>query len=107
MSHTLFPHPGIIIHIIIEWLHHSLDSPCNEYLIGQLLLVMRVAVIGGGPPGLVTLNYPTQASMILSCEPVEVRLFEYQAQIGGILAARSYEDTEVTGWESLCHWPNC
>lgn len=58
---------------------------------------MRVAVIGGGPSGLVTLKYLTQASMTLHCEPVEVYLFEYQAQVGGTFAARSYEDAEVSG----------
>lgn len=58
---------------------------------------MRVAVIGGGPSGLVTLKYLKQASMALSCEPVEAYLFEYQGQVGGTFAARSYEDDEVSG----------
>jgi hypothetical protein len=57
---------------------------------------MRVAVIGGGPSGLVTLKYLIQASASISCEPVEAILFEYQTQVGGTFAARSYEDAEVS-----------
>lgn len=57
---------------------------------------MRVAVIGGGPSGIVTLKYLIQAHQVLQCEPVHARLFEFQPQIGGTFAARSYEDAEVS-----------
>lgn len=57
---------------------------------------MRVAVIGGGPSGVVTLKYLLLAHQLLSCEPVEARLFEYQDTIGGTFAARAYEDAEVS-----------
>ena len=56
---------------------------------------MRVAVIGGGPSGLVTLKYLIKAHLHLSCEPVDAQLFEYQPGIGGTFAFRSYEDAEV------------
>lgn len=57
---------------------------------------MKVAVIGGGPAGLVTLKYLLEAHQSLSCEPVEARLFEYHHQVGGTFAARTYEDAEVS-----------
>lgn len=56
---------------------------------------MKIAVIGGGPSGLVTLKYLTQAHEFLNCEPVEARLFDYQPQVGGTFSARVYEDAEV------------
>lgn len=56
---------------------------------------MKVAVIGGGPSGIVTLKYLVKAHETLACEPVEARLFEYQPHIGGTFADRSYEDAEV------------
>ncbi|KAK2685858.1 hypothetical protein QWA68_015036 [Fusarium oxysporum] len=62
---------------------------------------MRVAVIGGGPSGLVTLKYLIQASASISCEPVEAILFEYQTQVGGTFAARSYEDAELVSSKQL------
>uniref|UniRef100_A0A4E9EJC4 FAD/NAD(P)-binding domain-containing protein n=1 Tax=Gibberella zeae TaxID=5518 RepID=A0A4E9EJC4_GIBZA len=62
---------------------------------------MRVAVIGGGPSGLVTLKYLKQASMALSYEPMEAYLFEYQGQVGGTFAARSYEDAELVSSKQL------
>lgn len=56
---------------------------------------MRVAVIGAGPSGLVTLKYLTTAHKFLGCEPIEARLFESEAQVGGTFVARVYEDAEV------------
>lgn len=56
---------------------------------------MRVAVIGAGPSGLVTLKYLLQAHQSLGCHPVEAILFDYQPNIGGTFAARTYEDAEV------------
>ncbi|KAH8665114.1 hypothetical protein BGZ60DRAFT_489609 [Tricladium varicosporioides] len=55
---------------------------------------MKVAVIGGGPGGLVTLKYLTQAHKFLSTKPIEVRLFERGPEIGGTFRQRTYEDAE-------------
>lgn len=59
------------------------------------LAIMKVAVIGGGPSGLVTLKYLREAQQSLGCEPVEAVLFEYQKDVGGTFFARAYEDAEV------------
>ena len=56
---------------------------------------MRVAVIGGGPAGLVTLKYLLSAHEFLTVEPIEVRLFESKAEIGGTFRYRVYEEAEV------------
>lgn len=56
---------------------------------------MKVAIVGGGPSGLVTLKYLTQAHRFLDCDVVETRLFDYQPQVGGTFSARVYEDAEV------------
>ena len=56
---------------------------------------MKVAVIGAGPSGLVTLKYLSQAHHSLGCDQVDVRLFEYQSGIGGTFRTRAYEDAEV------------
>lgn len=56
---------------------------------------MKVAVIGGGPGGLVTLKYLIQAHEFLSTGPIEVRLFESGPEIGGTFRQRTYEDAEV------------
>ncbi|KAM4066310.1 DDE superfamily endonuclease [Hirsutella rhossiliensis] len=62
---------------------------------------MRVAVIGGGPSGIVTLKYLVAAHQSLQCEPIEVWLFEYQPQIGGAFAARVYEEAELVSSKQL------
>jgi dimethylaniline monooxygenase (N-oxide forming) len=57
---------------------------------------MRVAVIGGGPSGLVTLKYLTTAHEFFpDLEPIEAKLFEAQDSIGGTFKYRAYEDAEV------------
>jgi NADPH-dependent glutamate synthase beta subunit-like oxidoreductase len=56
---------------------------------------MRVAVIGAGPSGLVTLKYLKWAHRFLGVEPVEVKLFEKDDCVGGVFAHRVYEDAEV------------
>ena len=56
---------------------------------------MRVAVIGGGPSGLVTLKYLLTAHQFHSVEPIEARLFESKDLIGGTFRYRVYEDAEV------------
>jgi cation diffusion facilitator CzcD-associated flavoprotein CzcO len=57
---------------------------------------MKVAVIGGGPSGLVTLKYLIRAHLNLDCDPIEARLFELEDSIGGAFAHRTYEDAEVS-----------
>jgi cation diffusion facilitator CzcD-associated flavoprotein CzcO len=57
---------------------------------------MRVAVIGGGPSGLVTLKYLTKAHLSLNCDPIEAQLFESEDNIGGAFLHRAYEDAEVS-----------
>lgn len=57
---------------------------------------MKVAIIGGGPSGIVTLKYLVTAHQSLQCEPIEARLFECQPQIGGAFVARVYEDAEAS-----------
>ncbi|RYC77251.1 hypothetical protein BFJ63_vAg19875 [Fusarium oxysporum f. sp. narcissi] len=60
---------------------------------------MRVAVIGGGPSGLVTLKYLARAHLSLDCDAIEARLFELEDSIGGAFTHRAYEDAEVR----ICH----
>lgn len=58
---------------------------------------MRVAVIGGGPSGLATLKYLVTAHEFFpGMEPIEARLFEAEASVGGTFKHRSYEDAEVS-----------
>jgi dimethylaniline monooxygenase (N-oxide forming) len=59
-------------------------------------MVMRVAVIGGGPSGLVTLKYLITAHKCFGGEAIEARLFESEGSIGGTFKHRSYEDAEVS-----------
>lgn len=57
---------------------------------------MRVAVIGGGPSGLVTLKYLKTANEFLpGTEPIETRLFEANNDLGGAFKHRAYENAEV------------
>ncbi|KAF9070437.1 dimethylaniline monooxygenase [Rhodocollybia butyracea] len=62
---------------------------------------MKVAVIGAGPSGLVTLRYLLAASRQLGCEEVEARLFELQPHVGGTFAARVYEGAELVSSKQL------
>ena len=57
---------------------------------------MRVAVIGGGPSGLVTLKYLKTAHEFVPMEhPISVKLFEKEAEIGGAFKHQAYEGAEV------------
>jgi dimethylaniline monooxygenase (N-oxide forming) len=56
---------------------------------------MKVAVIGGGPSGLVTLKYLLEAHKFFPIAPIEVRLFESETSVGGTFKHRTYEDAEV------------
>jgi dimethylaniline monooxygenase (N-oxide forming) len=62
---------------------------------------MRVAVIGGGPSGLVTLKYLTQAVKYFPIKPIEVKLFETASKIGGIFFHHTYEDGELVSSKYL------
>ncbi len=57
---------------------------------------MRVAVVGAGPSGLVTLKYLVTAHKFLGTEPIEARLFESEGEVGGTFVARVYEDAEAS-----------
>ena len=56
---------------------------------------MRVAVIGGGAAGLVTLKHLLQAHRFFSTDFVEVWLFGKEASVDGTFRYRTYEDAEV------------
>ena len=60
---------------------------------------MRVAVIGAGPSGLVTLKYLRSAHEFFNVKSIEVMLFEADDKVGGTFAQRAYEDAEVWHWQ--------
>lgn len=63
---------------------------------------MRVAVIGAGPSGLVTLKFLRTAHQFLgSTDPIEVVLFEAEDSVGGTFAHRTYEDAELVSSKQL------
>ncbi|KAM3549322.1 hypothetical protein ARSEF4850_008922, partial [Beauveria asiatica] len=55
---------------------------------------MKVAVVGGGPAGLVTLKFLATAHLFFDIPPLDVRLLEAEDEIGGTFVARVYEDAE-------------
>ncbi|KAH8721245.1 Dimethylaniline monooxygenase [N-oxide-forming] 2 [Beauveria bassiana] len=64
---------------------------------------MKVAVVGGGPGGLVTLKFLATAHHFFDIPPLEVRLYEAEDEIGGTFVARVYEDAEFPPLlNSLC-----
>lgn len=65
--------------------------------------MLRVAVIGGGPAGLVTLKFLKTAHKYFGGEPVNVILFEADKEIGGTFVNKIYEDAEV----HLAHSASC
>jgi dimethylaniline monooxygenase (N-oxide forming) len=56
---------------------------------------MRVAVIGAGPSGLVTLKYLLDAQRSLGCDAVEAIAFDSEDDVGGTFSTRAYEAAEV------------
>ncbi|KAF4627260.1 hypothetical protein G7Y89_g10896 [Cudoniella acicularis] len=62
---------------------------------------MRVAVIGGGPSGLVTLKYLITAHNFHGGEPIEARLFESKESVAGTFRYRVYEDAELVSSKYL------
>ena len=78
--------------------HHIELNHCSWnqiYSVSLLSIIMRVAVIGAGPSGLVTLKYLLEAHRYFTTEPIDAQLFEAEAEIGGTFRQRSYEDAEV------------
>lgn len=62
---------------------------------------MRVAVMGGGPSGLVTLKYLVTAHEFFpGVQPIEVMLFEAEDSVGGTFKHRTYENAEVRSFNS-------
>ena len=57
---------------------------------------MRVAVIGAGPSGLVTLKHLITAHQFLDTDPVEAVLFEAEDKVGGTFAHRAYLEAEAS-----------
>jgi dimethylaniline monooxygenase (N-oxide forming) len=57
---------------------------------------MKVAVIGGGPSGLVVLKYLLAAHHFQNTDPIEAQLFESEDRVGGTFTYRTYEDAEVS-----------
>ncbi|RYO80389.1 hypothetical protein DL766_007150 [Monosporascus sp. MC13-8B] len=62
---------------------------------------MRVAVIGAGPSGLVTLKYLLDARDSLRAENIQVRLFESDAGVGGTFLSRTWEGAELVSSKQL------
>ncbi|KIK66518.1 hypothetical protein GYMLUDRAFT_218564 [Collybiopsis luxurians FD-317 M1] len=62
---------------------------------------MRIAIIGGGPSGLVTLKYLVHAHRVLGKPPVEATLFERETGVGGAFRVRVYEDAELVSSKQL------
>lgn len=61
-------------------------------------MVLKVAVIGGGPSGLVTLKYLLEARKFFAGANIEAHLFEKAKDVGGIFSYRVYEDAEVSSF---------
>ena len=57
---------------------------------------MKVAVIGAGPSGLVTLKYLANAHHYFPIDPLELVCFEMERDIGGTFKYRVYEDAEAS-----------
>jgi protoporphyrinogen oxidase len=65
-------------------------------MLRKKVVEMRVAIIGGGPSGLVTLKYLVTAHEFFpGTEPIEARLFEADDSVCGTFKDCAYEDAEV------------
>ncbi|XWW94464.1 hypothetical protein V2A60_002407 [Cordyceps javanica] len=88
------PATYLMLHARCEVMDMNAASECLGRTFADLT-TMKVAIIGGGPSGLVTLKYLCEAQQSLGCEPVEAVLFEYQRDVGGTFLTRAYEEAEV------------
>ncbi|KAH9907717.1 FAD/NAD(P)-binding domain-containing protein [Xylariomycetidae sp. FL2044] len=61
---------------------------------------MRVAVIGAGPSGLVTLKWYS-AHQFFPGKPIEAKLFESEDVVGGTFAKRAYDNAELVSSKFL------
>src|SRR5690606_9363216 len=78
------------------------DPSFTTCSVGQVQLRMRVAVIGGGPSGLVQLKVLLSAHKHFPLdEPIEVKLFESYDEIGGVFLHHVYEDAELVSSKFL------
>lgn len=59
-------------------------------------MVLKVAVIGGGPTGLVTLKYLLEAQKFFPGAQIEADLFEKEDDVGGVFSYGVYEGAEVS-----------
>lgn len=59
-------------------------------------MALKVAIIGGGPSGLVTLKYLLEARKFFPGTQIEADLFEKEGDVGGIFSYGVYEDAEVS-----------
>lgn len=59
-------------------------------------MVLKVAVIGAGASGLVTLKYLLEAYKFFPGVDIEARLFERGDDLGGVFKNQVYEDAEVS-----------
>ncbi|KAI7786222.1 hypothetical protein LA080_004607 [Diaporthe eres] len=64
-------------------------------------MVLNVAVIGGGPSGLVTLKYLLEAHKFFPGVEIEAELFEKEGDIGGVFSYGVYEDAELVSSKYL------
>ncbi|KFA75865.1 hypothetical protein S40288_01928 [Stachybotrys chartarum IBT 40288] len=62
---------------------------------------MRVAIIGGGPSGLVQLKVLSEAHLRFPTQPIELKLFEAHDRIGGIFYHHTYEEGELVSSKFL------
>lgn len=62
---------------------------------------MRVAVIGGGPSGLVSLKYLLQTHEYFATSKIEAKLFESSDKVGGIFYHHVYEKAELVSSKFL------
>ncbi|KAI1767938.1 FAD/NAD(P)-binding domain-containing protein [Hypoxylon sp. FL1150] len=99
-------------HISLKWMAtHVVEPRLSTYRISlftgsrsiypRAAARMRVAIIGAGPSGLVTLKYLLAAEGSLGTEPVEVRLYESESGVGGTFLARTYEEAELVSSRQL------
>ncbi|OHF00885.1 dimethylaniline monooxygenase [Colletotrichum orchidophilum] len=62
---------------------------------------LKVAVIGAGPAGLATARYLKWAHLFFAIEPIQIRVFEAEDDIGGTFKYRVYEDAELVSSKYL------